>query len=109
GMDPDSTIPDRPITIGGWTPRNADGVYRGDIPLRDAFALSSNVAAVRLAQRVGLGNVIQAARDLGVTAPIPVNDPSIALGSSDVSLLEMTSAYAAVASGRYPVAPHGLV
>jgi len=107
GLHPDSMIEDRPITIGRWTPRNASGVYRGEIPLRDAFALSSNVAAVRLAQRVGIGNVIQAARDLGVTAPIP-NDPSIALGTSDVSLLEMTAAYAAVASGRYPVVPHGL-
>ena len=108
GLDPDSPIADRPITIGGWTPRNSSGVYRGEIPLRDAFALSSNVAAVRLAQRVGLGNVIQAARDLGVTAPIPANDPSIALGTSDVSLLEMTAAYAAVAAGRYPLSPRGL-
>jgi len=108
GMDPDSTIADRPITIGGWTPRNASGVYHGEIPLRDAFAQSSNVAAVRLAQRVGLDNVIQAARDLGVTAPIPRDDPSIALGTSDVSLLEMTAAYAAVAAGRYPLAPRGL-
>ncbi len=108
GLDPESTIADRPITIGGWTPRNSSGVYRGEIPLRDAFAQSSNVAAVRLAQRVGLGNVIQAARDLGVTAPIPRNDPSIALGTSDVSLLEMTAAYAAVAAGRYPLSPRGL-
>jgi penicillin-binding protein 1A len=109
GLNPDSMVEDRPITIGNWSPHNASGTYQGDIPLRDAFALSSNVAAVRLAQRVGLGRVIQAARDLGITAPIPVNDPSIALGTSDVSLLEMTSAYAAVASGRYPVAPHGLI
>jgi penicillin-binding protein 1A len=109
GLTPDTMVEDRPITIGHWTPHNASGVYQGNIPLRDAFALSSNVAAVRLAQRVGLRNVIQAARDLGITAPIPVNDPSIALGTSDVSLLEMTSAYAAVASGRFPVVPHGLV
>ena len=108
GMNPDSMIEDRPITIGRWTPRNASGRYDGEIPLRDAFALSSNVAAVRLAQRVGLNNVIQAARDLGVTAPIPANDPSIALGTADVSLLEMTAAYAAIAAGRFPVAPRGL-
>jgi penicillin-binding protein 1A len=107
GLTPDSMIPDRPITIGGWTPRNASGAYRGETTLRDAFAQSSNVAAVRLAQRVGIGNVIAAARDLGVTAPIPA-DPSIALGTSDVSLLQMTAAYAAVAAGRYPVVAHGL-
>jgi penicillin-binding protein 1A len=107
GLDPDSPIEDRPITIGGWMPRNANGVYRGEIPLREAFAQSSNVAAVRLARRVGIGNVIRTARDLGVTAPIP-NDPSIALGTSGVSLVEMTAAYAAVASGRYPVTPQGI-
>ncbi|MEA3031495.1 MAG: penicillin-binding protein [Sphingomonadales bacterium] len=107
GLRPDSTVADRPITIGRWTPRNASGAYHGDIPLRDAFALSSNVAAVRLAQQVGIPNVIRTARDLGITAPI-ANDPSIALGTSDVSLIEMTAAYAAVASGRYPVVPHGL-
>ncbi|HYJ53444.1 MAG TPA: transglycosylase domain-containing protein [Allosphingosinicella sp.] len=107
GFDPDSPVEDRPITIGSWTPRNSNGVYRGEIPLRDAFAQSSNVAAVRLARRVGIGNVIRTARDLGITAPIP-NDPSIALGTSGVSLVEMTAAYAAVASGRYPVTPLGL-
>lgn len=107
GMTPDTLIDDSPITAGAYRPRNSDGVYRGEIPLRDALAYSSNVAAVRLAQRVGLPNVIRAARDLGVTAAIPDDDPSIALGSADVSLLEMTAAYAAVAAGRYPVSPHG--
>jgi len=108
GLTPDSMVLDRPVTIGRWTPRNASGTYRGEISLRDAFAVSSNVAAVRLAQRVGIGNVIRTARDLGVTTPIP-NDPSIALGTADASLIEMTAAYAAVASGRYPVVPRGLV
>jgi penicillin-binding protein 1A len=107
GLNPESQIEDSPITIGRWTPRNASGVYRGKIPLREAFAQSSNVAAVRLAQRIGIGNVIRTARDLGITAPIP-NDPSIALGTSGVSLVEMTAAYAAVAGGRYPVTAQGL-
>jgi penicillin-binding protein 1A len=107
GLDPDSPVEDRPIAIGGWTPRNSNGVYRGRIPLREAFAQSSNVASVRLARQVGIGDVIRAARDLGVTAPIP-SDPSIALGTSSVSLVEMTAAYAAVAAGRYPVTPQGL-
>ena len=107
GMSPDSPVEDRPIETGEYRPRNVDGLYRGEITLRDAFAQSSNVAAVRLARQVGLANVIGAARDLGVTAPIP-NDPSIALGSAQISLLEMTAAYAAVAGGRYPVRPHGV-
>ena len=107
GWTPDSIIEDEPITIGGWTPVNNDGVYRGPITLREAFARSSNAATVRLSESVGRGNVIRAARDLGITTAIP-NNPSIALGTSGVSLLELTSAYAAVASGRYPVSARGL-
>ena len=107
GWTPDSIIEDRPITIGGWTPVNSDGVYRGPITLREAFARSSNAATVRLSQQVGRANVIRAARDLGITTPLP-DRPSLALGTAGVSLLELTSAYAAVASGRYPIVPRGL-
>jgi penicillin-binding protein 1A len=107
GWTPDSVIEDKPITIRGWSPVNNDGVYRGEITLREAFARSSNAATVRLSEAVGRGNVIRAARDLGITSPLP-NNPSIALGTAGVSLLELTSAYAAVASGRYPVTARGL-
>lgn len=106
GLGPDSRVEDRPIALGDWRPRNHGGIYRGDISLAAAFAQSSNVAAVRLARDVGIGNVIRAARDLGVTAPLP-DDPSLALGTAEVSLLEMTAAYAAIAAGRYPVVPTG--
>jgi len=107
GWTPDSMIEDEPITIGGWTPVNSDRVYRGRITLREAFARSSNAATVRLSQEVGRANVIRAARDLGITTPLP-DKPSIALGTAGVSLLELTSAYAAVASGQYPVLARGL-
>jgi penicillin-binding protein 1A len=107
GWTPDSLIEDRPITIDGWSPVNHDRVYRGEITLREAFARSSNAATVRLAQEVGRDNVIRAARDLGITTPLP-NGPSLSLGTAGVSLLELTSAYAAVASGRYPVVARGL-
>jgi penicillin-binding protein 1A len=107
GWTPDSLIEDKPITIGGWTPVNSDGIYRGPITLREAFARSSNAATVRLSQQVGRANVMRAARDLGITTPLP-DRPSLALGTAGVSLLELTSAYAAVASGRYPVAARGL-
>ena len=107
GYSPDDMIEDKPITIDGWTPRNSDGVYRGSITLREAFARSSNAAAVRLSERVGRDNVIRAARDLGIRSPLS-NSPSLALGSSSVSLIELTAAYAAVAGGRYPVQPRGL-
>ena len=107
GYSPDDMIDDKPITIDGWTPRNSDGVYRGRITLREAFARSSNAAAVRLSERVGRDNVIRAARDLGIGSPLS-DSPSLALGSSSVSLIELTAAYAAIAGGRYPVRPHGL-
>src|SRR3954467_13531299 len=107
GMSPDDRIEDRPLKIGNWQPKNYGDRYRGTLTLRQAFALSSNVAAVRLSEKVGRANVIRAARDLGVTSPLADN-PSLALGTSGVTLLEMTSAYAAVAAGAYPVRPHGL-
>ena len=88
-------------------PVNSDRVYRGPITLREAFARSSNAATVRLSQKVGRDNVIRAARDLGITTPLP-DQPSLALGTAGVSLLELTSAYAAVASGRYPIVARGL-
>jgi penicillin-binding protein 1A len=107
GWTPDSIVEDRPITIDGWTPANSDGVYRGEITMREAFARSSNAATVRLSESVGRANVIRAARELGITTPLH-NSPSVALGTSGVSLLELTSAYAAVASGRYPIRARGL-
>ena len=107
GYSPDDMIDDRPITVNGWTPANSDNVYRGSITLREAFARSSNSAAVRLSEKVGRGNVLRAARELGITSPLP-DSPSVALGTAGVSLVELTSAYAAIASGRYPVRGHGL-
>jgi penicillin-binding protein 1A len=107
GWTPDSMIEDEPITIGGWTPSNSDGVYRGEITLREAFARSSNAATVRLSEQVGRANVMRAARDLGISTSLP-DKPSIALGTGGVSLLELTSAYAAILSGRYPVRARGL-
>jgi penicillin-binding protein 1A len=107
GWTPDSMIDDRPITIDGWTPANVDGVYRGRITLREAFARSSNAAAVRLAEQVGRPNVLRAARELGISTPLP-NHPSAALGTAGVSLLELTASYAAIASGRYPVSARGI-
>ncbi len=107
GMTPASTVEDRPVDIAGWKPKNNDGRYLGTITLAQAFARSSNVAAARLTQDVGVRQVIKAARDLGVSTPI-ADEATIALGTSGVSLLELTGAYAAVAQGRYPVQPHGL-
>jgi penicillin-binding protein 1A len=107
GMTPDSIVDDTPIEIAGWKPHNADRRYLGPITLRQAFARSSNVAAVRLTQKVGVAAVIKAARDLGVSTPI-ASEASIALGTQTMSLLELTAAYAAVADGHYPVGARGV-
>ncbi|WP_066799348.1 transglycosylase domain-containing protein [Sphingomonas soli] len=107
GMTPDTVVDDSPVQIGDWKPSNSDGRYAGRISLRQAFAKSSNVVAARLTHQVGVRAVTQAARDLGISTPIGA-DASIGLGTSTVSLLELTAAYAAVANGSYPVRPQGL-
>jgi penicillin-binding protein 1A len=107
GLTPDSTVDDTRFDFAGWKPRNDDNRYLGPITLRRAFARSSNVAAARLTQQVGVKNVIKAARDLGISTPIP-NEATIGLGTAEVSLLELTAAYAGVANGSYPVRPRGI-
>jgi len=107
GYTPTSPVADTPLRIGRWSPDNYEGRYRGMISLREAFAVSSNVAAVRLAEAVGRDRVIQAARDLGVTSELE-RGPTVALGTSEVSLMELTGAFAAFANGTYPVRPRGL-
>ena len=107
GMTPDSMVEDSPLDWAGWKPRNDDGRYLGQINLRRAFARSCNVCAARLTQTVGVKAVIKTARDLGITTPI-ANEATISLGTSQVSLLELTAAYAAIADGRYPVRPRGV-
>ena len=107
GFTPDTPVENSPLTIDNWTPRNYGGHYGPPLPLRDAFAQSSNVAAVRVAEQVGRQAVVDAARELGITSAIAAG-PSLALGTSGMSLLELTAAYAAIASGHYPVKPRGL-
>jgi len=106
GWEPGDRIDNRPIETGAYRPKNAGGSYSRQISLEDAFASSSNVAAVRLLGEVGDDKVIDMARDLGVTAPLAAGDPSLALGTSSMTLLELTAAYAAVAANSYPVEPH---
>ena len=107
GMRPGDTVSDRPITVQGWSPRNAGATYRGDVTLRESAARSSNAVAVALTEKVGRKTVIQAARRLGITTDLRP-DPSLALGAHEVTLLELTGAYAAVANGGDGVWPYGI-
>ncbi len=105
GWKPDDEIANTAIAAGAYRPRNAGESYSESITLREAFARSSNVAAVRLYHEVGSEAVVQAARDLGISAPLAAGDPSLALGTSGTTLLELTAAYAAIAGEQNPVRP----
>ena len=107
GLGPNDTIDAGPIEINGWEPENFGGHEYGRVTLADAFARSINTAAVRLAMDVGLDEVIRAARDLGIDAKLP-KVPSLALGAVEVSLLDLTGAFASVRAGRTRVEPWGI-
>ena len=106
GYTPDATVVDRPVQIGDWEPQNASGRFRGRTNLRTAFAQSINTVSAQLADEVGIPAVIDVARRLGVQADLP-NVPSLALGSAEVTLMEMTRAYASVAAGA-GIEPFGI-
>ncbi len=105
GYTPDTIAEDAPIDINGWEPKNADGKYGGQMTLRQALALSRNTVAALLANDVGPDKVVDAATRMGISSPLqPV--PSIALGTQEVSLLELTGAYAPFANGGIGVIPN---
>src|SRR5207247_6277932 len=94
GLDPQMTAVDRPVQIGNWEPENYSGRFRGQMTLRSAFAHSINSVAVQVADAVGIPAVIDTTRKLGVQSELPAV-PSLALGAGEVTLLEMTRAFAA--------------
>ncbi|MGD8327038.1 MAG: PBP1A family penicillin-binding protein [Sphingomonadales bacterium] len=107
GLDPASTMRDSPIRFEGWAPRNHWGSFsRENISLNDALAKSYNSIAVKVSERVGRNNVIAMAKRLGVTSDITPH-PSVALGTSEMTLLELTQAYAALARGGNLVRVYG--
>ncbi|MBL4717786.1 MAG: transglycosylase domain-containing protein [Erythrobacter sp.] len=106
GWSPDDEIANTEITEGSYRPRNANERYSDTITLRDALARSSNVATLRLFNEVGSEKVIQTARDFGIRASFVEGDPSVALGSTSMTLIELTAAYAGIAANAFPVEPH---
>ncbi|MEF0943097.1 PBP1A family penicillin-binding protein [Rhizobium sp. BR 362] len=108
GLTLSDRILDAPIDIDGWSPENSSGGYHGWVTLAEAFARSLNAASVALTEEVGLDKVIAAARELGIKTPL-ANTPSLTLGTSEVNLLDLTSAYASVHLGRAPVEPWGIM
>ncbi len=107
GFAPDSLVEDKPITVGRWTPQNYTGKYEGLMTLRDALAQSINTVAVQLSEAVGVGKVVEMAHRLGIKSPI-MEVPSVALGSTEVNLLEMTTAYAHLANDGQALIAYGI-
>ena len=107
GLTPDTPILDAPIQIGRWSPRNSNGRYSGPMPMRQALAYSVNTVAVRIAQQVGTQTVADMAQRLGITTRISTF-PSMALGASEVRLIDMVRAYATVSRGGVGVTPYGI-
>ncbi|WP_375397430.1 transglycosylase domain-containing protein [uncultured Sphingomonas sp.] len=107
GHKPADRVVDEPVTINGWSPRNSSGANRGEMDIRTAFAYSVNTIAAKLGQEVGFSTVADMARRFGISTPISVV-PSMVLGSSDVRLIDMTRAFASVASKGIAVTPYGI-
>ncbi|CAN5459970.1 PBP1A family penicillin-binding protein [soil metagenome] len=106
GMTPDSIVSGAPIKRGGWMPHNYDGsLSHGNVPMKIALAKSLNLAAVHLLEQVGVQTGAQMVRRFGITNPMSPSLPS-ALGASEVSLIEMVSAYATFPNKGVRVTPH---
>ncbi len=107
GYTPDDEVVDEPVTIEGWSPRNSGGSYAGKINVRTAFAYSKNTVAAQLGNEVGFSAVASMARRFGITTPI-TTVPSMVLGTSDVRLIDMTRAFAAVSAKGTSIEPFGI-
>jgi penicillin-binding protein 1A len=111
-MTPDMLFEDKPLSIpipgGSWQPKNYTHEYLGEMTMREALMRSVNSIAVQISEQAGRNHVIDVARKLGITSDLePV--PSLALGATEVSLVEMTTAYAHLAANGKSVLPHGIL
>ncbi len=105
GLTPDAIRDDSPVTVKGWSPENYSRDYRGPVTLQTALSLSLNTVAVKLGQEVGPRAVVRVAQRLGIASPLQAN-ASLPLGTSEVTPLELTAAYAAFANGGQGVTPY---
>ena len=107
GYELTDKIQDTPIKKASWAPKNFSNKYEGIISIKRAFAISSNVAAVRLSEQVGRENIIKQAKKLGIISTIS-NNPSMALGADSFSLLETVGSFGALCGYGIPVIPYGI-
>ncbi len=107
GFLPEDLMIDSEININGWSPKNYKKDFIGEVTLDKAFSKSINTVAVKLSEIVGREKVIKMAKSMGITSPL-LNSPSVALGTSEVNLLEMTVAYDVIANRGNGVFVHGI-
>ncbi len=107
GYNPNSVVPDAPITIGNWSPKNYGRSYAGRVTLTTALVKSINTVPVRLGVAMGRDKIIETARKMGLTSPL-TRDPTLALGSSGVKVIDMAGAYATFANGGFKATPYGI-
>lgn len=108
GMTTGTKLVDEPVDINGWRPRNSNGAFRGEMDLRTAFTYSVNTIAAKIGAEVGTSAIAGMAQRFGITTPVNTH-PSMVLGTSDVRLIDMTRAYASVASKGIAIAPYGIL
>ncbi len=108
GFTPTSIVPDAPITIRGWSPRNYNGRYSGRINLTRALVKSVNVVPVRLGAMMGRKIIVETAHKMGIESPLLPN-PSMPLGSNDVTVMEMAAGYGVFMSAGFQTGKHGIL
>ncbi len=109
GFKIDDVFEDRKINVGAWLPENYNNHYLGNVTLKRAFAESLNSVAVQLGRQVGGDKIAAIARKCGIMSPINSADLTIALGTNEVTLLELTGAYATIAGDGVPVIPYAIL
>ena len=105
GLTPESLVHDGPVEVEGWEPKNYNSRYSGDVTLRKALSRSMNTVAVRVSEWAGREQVIETARRLGIQSEMQP-EPSLALGTSEVSLLELAGAYVPFSNGGLRAVPY---
>ena len=105
GWHREDTIDDVPLSIGKWKPENYDKKYHGAVTLDEALARSLNLATINLSESISRNEIIKNAKKMGLTTPID-NTPSLALGTFEVKVIDMATAYSAIANGGYATWPH---
>ncbi|MTI17069.1 PBP1A family penicillin-binding protein [Rhodobacteraceae bacterium RKSG542] len=107
GYEPSSVVPDRPINIGGWSPRNYTRGYAGAVTLKTALTKSINTIPVRLAQALGRDKIAASAYAMGIQSELKITR-AMPLGVSEVTVLDMAASYASFATGGYKVEPYAV-